>query len=449
MKQSIPIYRDPQRLMSSLEWVLLGIAVLNAILPSPFNPPPNEVSILNLLVIVGFAGVGLLPRPHQPIRVTLLTALEFGLMWLPILLGQSISLSPALHVIVVIRSCLMCRLPGRLLTAGITLVSFLMMLWLHLQSFPPMPQLIAPEQLRYTILAASLNISFSFGLTLLFILLLINALLSERQSREELAIAHEQLQHYALQIESQATLQERTRIAREIHDSLGHSLTAQMIQLENVLLFWQSDTTQAKTFLLEAKRLSFTALQDVRQAIAALRADPLRGKSPETAIARLIQQFHQTTGLMPTCMIEGLAQLPSELGSSIYRILQEALTNVAKHSEANQVMIVLQIKADVLHLIVEDNGKGFDPLQNTSGFGLQGMRERTSALGGQFNTLSEPGQGCRVTAYIPLSGGSHDSSIVSRRSTPHPSRVKKLAQRQFRLASRRRCRKWSTSDRPS
>ncbi len=433
--------------MSYLEWVLLLIALFNAILPSPLNPPEHG-SILDVLIVVGFASVGLIPRQTHWMHPVLLTALEFGLLWLPVIVDEPISLSPALYVIVVIRSCLMCRLRGRLLTSGITLVSFVLMLWVDLQTLPMKPQQFDPGQVQYILFAASLNITITFALALLFILLLISALLAERQSREELAIAHEQLQHYALQIESQATLQERNRIAREIHDSLGHSLTAQIIQLENVLLFWQSDAAQAKTFLLEAKRLSSVALQEVRQAIAALRADPLRGKSPEMAIAYLLKQFHQTTGIMPNCVVENLSRLPAELGSSIYRILQEALTNVAKHSAASQVVILLQIKADVFRLMVEDNGKGFDPYQNSSGFGLQGMRERTSALGGQFTALSEPGRGCRVTAVIPLPRVSHDSSVVSRRSTPHSSRIKKLTQRQLRFAGRGRRRKWATGDRP-
>lgn len=429
VNRAIPVYRDPQRLMFCLEWLLLGMAVLNAIFPNPFKPY-THISTFNLLVLLGFGGIGLLPRRNRLTHNILFTALEFGLIWLPTLFQQTTNLSPALHIIVVIRSCLMYRLPGRLLTSGVTLLSFLMMLGLHLRLLPPKPQLVRPEELRYTILAVNLNIAFSFSLTLLFILLLVNALLAERQSREELAIAHEQLQHYALQIESQATLQERNRIAREIHDSLGHSLTAQIIQLENVSLFWQSDVAQAQAFLAEAKRLSAVALRDVRQAIAALRTDPLQGQSPQTAIALLLKQFHQTTQIMPTCMMEGISQLSVELGSSIYRILQEALTNVAKHSMATHVVVFVHAKADLLHLMVEDNGRGFDPRQNVSGFGLQGMRERTIALGGQFTILSQPGKGCRITARIPLVGVAYDSSLVGRRSNADSSWLKKPAQRQ-------------------
>jgi signal transduction histidine kinase len=449
MNRSIAIPRDPFQLMFGLEWVLIGIAILNEIFPNPLRLKPPfehifEFSVFNILLILGLGIIGLKRPKHNRLYKILFTMLEFGLMWLPGLLSGSPIISPALNIVIVTRSCLMWRWPGRFLVAGMSLLSLLLGLFVTLKTVsspppPPPPGLppgISQEQFQTVITSIGTNVALSFGLALLFVLLLVNALLAERQSREQLAIAHDQLQQYALQVESQATLQERNRIAREIHDSLGHSLTAQLIQLENVLLFWQSDREQAKTFLLEAKRLSGAALQDVRQAIAALRAAPLKGQPPKTAIDALIKQFHQTTGIAPICLMDGLSHLPIELTTSIYRIVQEGLMNVAKHSAATQVMIFLQLKGNALHLLIEDNGRGFDPHQNTTGFGLQGMRERTIALGGQFTILSEPGMGCQMTAQIPLSGVSYDSRVVSRRSGFNSAWLKELTQRQFRFTSR-------------
>jgi signal transduction histidine kinase len=94
--------------------------------------------------------------------------------------------------------------------------------------------------------------------------------------------------------------------------------------------------------------------------------------------------------------------MSAEVKTAVYRIVQEALTNICKHSDATQVTLQLQTIHRHLHLQIEDNGRGFNLEQNTTGFGLQGMQERTVALGGHFKLASEIGKGCRVTVDIPL-----------------------------------------------
>ncbi len=141
------------------------------------------------------------------------------------------------------------------------------MLFLQAPALRPPRHRPLPEPFASTILTLKLNTAVTFGLALLFILLLVNALLSERQSREKLVLANAQLRQYALRIEDQATLQERNRIAREIHDALGHALTAQSIQLENALLFLPPGAEKTASFLQEAKQLGSRALQEVRRSI--------------------------------------------------------------------------------------------------------------------------------------------------------------------------------------
>jgi signal transduction histidine kinase len=230
----------------------------------------------------------------------------------------------------------------------------------------------------------------------------VNALLSERKSREVLAIAHNQLRQYALRIENQATLQERNRIAREIHDSLGHTLTAQSIQLENALLSCSSNAEEMKTYLVQAKQLGSEALQEVRQSVAALRSNPLQGKNLKEAIATMLENFRSMTNAQLNYEVQLSQPISVEVGTAIYRILQEALTNIYKHSMASSVTIQIFTRANQLSLVIEDNGVGFDPAQNTTGFGLQAMRERTVALGGNFYLTSEPERGCLVRAIVPI-----------------------------------------------
>jgi len=229
-----------------------------------------------------------------------------------------------------------------------------------------------------------------------------NTVLSERQSREELAVANEKLRQYALRIENQATLEERNRIAREIHDSLGHSLTALNLQLETALKLSQSNPNKANDFLVRAKQLGSQALRDVRQSISTMRSHPLQEQSLEQAICLLLEDFHHANGFSPICLINLENSLPIELKIAIYRIIQESLTNVSKYARATEVRIEIDKTPKALRLSIQDNGKGFDFQQNTTGFGLQSMRDRALGIGGVFNIISAPGKGCKIMVDIPL-----------------------------------------------
>ena len=389
------------RLLLYLEWILLGMSVLTEVVHDPHHHSP-QFPLLTILDIAGFGLIGLRLPTGRLISKLLYTGLEFGLVLLPTLLDSrgGIRFFPLLCLIVVIRSCLIFKPPGRLIVAGLAFISFLLALFLRVEVYEA-PQMMQ-EQIRFTVLLLKLNFSLLFGLALVFVLLLINALLAERQSREKLTIANEQLQEYALRLKDQVTLQERNRIARDIHDSLGHSLTALNIQLEGAIKLWQSNPVKAQTFLAEAKRLGSTALQEVRQSVSTLRSDPLQGRTLEEAIASLIEDAHRATGVMPDYSINLSHPLSIEVNTAVYRIVQEALTNICKHAAATEVKIYLSATTTNLSLFIQDNGRGFRLDQNTTGFGLQGMRERAEALGGKFDIESEPASGCRITADFPL-----------------------------------------------
>jgi signal transduction histidine kinase len=390
------------RLILYLEWILLGLVFLLEIRPARFGLNPVAQMLVTLILIV-FGLMGLrLPKTRMRHKV-LYTALELGLLLLTFLIDRRTGLFPLLGLIIVIRSCLIFQQPGRLIVTGLIFISSVLMLFWGMPPPRPHPRHgIPPETITNTILTLNINTAITFGLTLLFILLLVNALLAERESREKLLLANEQLRQYALRIEDQATLQERNRIAREIHDSLGHALTAQSIQLENALLFLPPDAEKSKSFLQESQRLGARALQEVRRSIAMLRSNPLQGRSLEDAIAKLISEFQATSEITPRCVLQLSHPIPTEISTALYRIIQESLTNIYKHSAATEVSIHLQQSHNLIYLQVVDNGQGFDPDRNTTGFGLQGMRERTTALRGTFQLSSHPGKGCRITVSIPL-----------------------------------------------
>jgi signal transduction histidine kinase len=397
----LPPPLSASRLLLYLEWILLGISLLTLIVAPPFDTSPTP-SVLSVFCILAFGLLGLkLPTGRLSHKV-LYTALEVSVMALPTLLDNSPRFMPLLGLVVVIRSCQMFRQSSRLIVAALVYALILWMLFSRFQGPLSQAKALWQDASGNSLLILRLNAALSFGLALSFVLLLVNALLAERQSRAELFAAHQQLRQYALRIEDQATLQERNRIAREIHDALGHTLTAQSIQLENASLFLSSNLDQASGFLSEAKQLGSQALKEVRQSVATLRANPLQGQSFETAIASLIKDFHSITGIHPDCFINVAHPLSSETKTTVYRILQEAMTNIYKHSQATRVILYLQETKKNLYLRVEDNGKGFNPRQNTTGFGLQSMQERTVALGGQFDLISHTGAGCLIMIQVPL-----------------------------------------------
>ncbi|WP_309232603.1 sensor histidine kinase [Cylindrospermum sp. FACHB-282] len=413
MNSPIKLQPHPFRLLLYLEWILLVIALLTEfpLIKFPYPPFLQPVSPQNLLLLfLSLASFGIMGL-RLPGHNLLFKALYIGLGFCLILLvsvagGRGMRFPPSLLLILVLRSCLVFQLTQRLLVASLAFISFV---FTSLPPFgqidfvrPPLPNLSPPDadNLKSIVWQLTFNSALLFGLVLVFVLLLVNALLGERQSREKLAIAHQQLREYSLKIENQATLQERNRIAREIHDALGHSLTAQSIQLENALLFLSTNLDETRTFLLEAKQLGTNALREVRQSVATLRFDPLQGKSLASAIALLLTDFQRRSGIIPKSTLSLPLSLSPEVSTTIYRIIQEALTNISKHGAATQVKINLQATLEHLYLQVEDNGKGFNPNQNTTGFGIQGMRERTLALGGEFKIISTLGAGCQITAIF-------------------------------------------------
>ena len=344
----------------------------------------------------------------------------FVLSWLAIILsGRGMMLFPPLLLIVVTRGCVIFPRVGRWFVAGTALMSFVAMQYLALQRIRfwgiPLERLPRvpgarrlPEDLLHSLrLNAMVNVTLLFALVLGFVLLLVGALIQEEHSRQQLAQANQQLRRYSLRIEDQAALQERSRIAREIHDTVGHCLTAQSIQLENAALqldrtTGQVEVTQAAEHLNTARRLGREALQNVRQAVARLRVHPLKGQSLGQAVNKLVQEFQQHNSIQLESSLDLQVTPSQDIAIVLYRILQEGLTNLTRHSEATVAQLDIYRDAQGLHLRLSDNGRGFEPSQNTTGFGLQSMSERAAAVQGRFKLVSAPGEGCRLELDLPL-----------------------------------------------
>lgn len=431
--------KHPFRLLFYLELILLGIAFLAVFsrlqIPREYLPPPHllrphrfhQPPIIftpGILVSLGILALMGLRLPFgSRLMQGVYTSVGLGLSWLIILWGgRGERVFPALLLVVAIRACLMFPWSGRIVVGIFTYISFVLMQMMSVMQIQPfgvplgkrLPRVlrrISPDSAQQFLIYWKLNAAVMFGLVLIFVMLLVGTLLAQKQSREKLAVANQRLREYALLIENQATLQERNRIAREIHDSVGHSLTAQSIQLENVAMQINVNLEQAKQHLDKARQLGKEALQNVRNSVATLRKNPLQGKSLTDALINLIQDFERTTGTKVVSEIYLQSSLPDEISTALYRVVQEALTNVSKHGYAERVRLDVREKITYISLLLEDNGQGFDPNENTTGFGLRGMRERVETFGGRFQLSSQPDRGCKIQVEIPLSV-QHDPSFT-------------------------------------
>ncbi|SDI46503.1 Signal transduction histidine kinase [Actinokineospora alba] len=191
-----------------------------------------------------------------------------------------------------------------------------------------------------------------------------------------------------------AAANERNRLARDIHDSLGHHLTAISVQLEKASAFRDLDPAAAERSLSDARSAVRRALDDVRLSVRTLRADtPF---SLTTAVAELV-------GNAPgvTLSVEGVEDGTDQATrTTLFRAAQEAITNARRHGQARAVAVSLAFDQPGTRLVVTDDGRGFDPA-GAEGYGLLGMRERAALVGGRVEVSSTPGAGARIAVTVP------------------------------------------------
>jgi len=225
---------------------------------------------------------------------------------------------------------------------------------------------------------------------------------------EELQAAHEKMQEYAGRIEELAVVEERSRLAREMHDTLGHRLTVAAVQLEGAQRLIGSDPDRAAQMVGTVREQVREALAELRQTVAALRAPLEADLSLPHALARLAAHFETATGVtvhqvLPR--VEELPDLPSTHRLALYRAAQEALTNIQRHAEAGQVWLVLSGDGSAVTLLVGDDGKGLSLSGEQAGFGLHGLRERAVQLGGEMHVEPRHGGGTQLSFRLPVDSG--------------------------------------------
>jgi two-component system, NarL family, sensor kinase len=201
-------------------------------------------------------------------------------------------------------------------------------------------------------------------------------------------------------------IEERNRIAREIHDTLAQGLTAIALQLETADALLESGAPAERIQHMVVQALSQTraSLEEARRSVLDLRAAPLEGRPLDEALKALIDEWASRRKVSANFeLIGSMRPLPVRAEIGVYRMVQEALTNIGRHAYAHHVSIQLAVMPDQIHLTLKDDGRGFDPAQVTTGrYGLIGMNERAKLLSGSLEISSAPGEGTQLEIFIPI-----------------------------------------------
>jgi signal transduction histidine kinase len=219
---------------------------------------------------------------------------------------------------------------------------------------------------------------------------------SERRALRSLRAAHDELRRSAERAVEMAAEHERTRISADLHDSIGHTLTALNVHLQSAMRMRGSRPDEADALIASAHDLGQGALATVRRTVSALRADPLERESIDVVLERVVARYHATGGPAIASSVEPLHDVPAR-ATVVARIAEEALVNALKHAGARRIRVDLRA-TDIggARLEIRDDGCGFDPAEQWSGHGLQIMRERARGAGIELVLESAPGGGTRV-----------------------------------------------------
>ena len=272
---------------------------------------------------------------------------------------------------------------------------------LALAAMPPVPGSATHATLYIAIVR-----SISFLVVGYFISRLMHQLGAQQaalaQANTQLTAANARLTHYASTLETLTISRERNRMARELHDTLAHTLSGLAVQLETARAYQEVDPQAAGRLVDQALQATRSGLQETRRALKALRASPLDDLGLRLALQQLAEEAAQRGSLQ--LMLELPAELRGlapDVEQCLYRVAQEAVENVVQHAAAHRLALRLECGAERLALVVSDDGIGFRPGAGVpEHYGLPGMRERAQLAGGQLAIESAPGQGTRVRLEI-------------------------------------------------
>ncbi len=242
--------------------------------------------------------------------------------------------------------------------------------------------------------------------SLLFLLIgsiIVRMMRAQREQRVSLAEANVELARHAETIEQLATSRERNRLARELHDTLAHTLSGLAVQLEAMNSIWNENPRITREMLEKSLETTREGLQEARRAIQALRASALEDLGLSLALRNLAESAAARAGFKLDLQVpDGLDNIDPAIEQSLYRVAEQAITNAAQHANATRLSVHLSKEDGRLTLTVADDGRGFDVGGSDldGRFGLQGMRERAQLIGGELEVSSQPGKGTSIRLIV-------------------------------------------------
>ncbi len=239
--------------------------------------------------------------------------------------------------------------------------------------------------------------------TIIFLLvgyMIVKLMNVQREQRQRLSEANARLALYASTLEQLTISRERNRLARELHDVLAHTLSGVAVELEGLRAVLRLDVERANALLSHALQAIREGLSETRRALKELRARPLDDLGMALAVRALAESYAGRFDFGIELSIDpDVGDYPPEVQQCVYRIAQEALTNIAEHAQAHHAQLVLKRDRDHLRLIIRDDGCGFDVNLGAADeqYGLLGMRERSELIGGSLAVTSQVGKGTQIS----------------------------------------------------
>ncbi|MDJ0692479.1 MAG: sensor histidine kinase [Xenococcaceae cyanobacterium MO_188.B32] len=377
-----------------VEWIIILGHLLSVLLsnnPFIFRPYLLWIQIGFSLIFVLLSFIFPINRPIWQRKIYMATEISF--IAIALMFGISFNI---LMYFMWAKACFLLKRKDAIITIVITVITYLsIQAWI-------LPQLIAErnEYIKSLTIAELLDLTDSMSnlwlnslidLTAVafFLTLFMFLLVEESKSRKK-------AERLAKEVEILATTVERNRIARDIHDSLGHTLTTLGVQLELAQKLHGVNSARATQALHNAQQLASQSLTEVRNTVSAIREEEF---NLDLALSSLVNQL-QRDNLFDIKMKLNLPLIPLQTSHQIYCIVKEALYNVQKHSQANLVTINSQIHSQNIILEIADNGIGFDPNQVNSGSGLKGMIERSQLINGELKIDTAIDRGTRIQLII-------------------------------------------------
>ncbi|MDQ7024201.1 MAG: sensor histidine kinase [Anaerolineae bacterium] len=228
---------------------------------------------------------------------------------------------------------------------------------------------------------------------------------AQRRQRESLREANKQLAQFAVTLEQLAISRERNRMARDLHDTLAHTLSAVAIQLEAVTAIWESSPDLARQRIDTIRQVTRDGLQETRKALTALRSSPLDDLGLTMALEAVAEKAAERAGFrLHVNMPDAMAEIPAETEINLYRVAEEALNNAVQHAEASDLWLTLSSKKRQIELRIRDNGVGFDTEEAPPNghYGLVGMKERAALCDAVLSIESEPQVGTRISLQLKV-----------------------------------------------